>query len=151
MTYELTENQSYDLNFLKQYKVLTSGNKVTFYQDLSPEDIIAVEAHFNEMTQVDRDAFNKEEKRKADITSKADAYILSAYCETKQRKLISLATALIDKSAVQGINLDVNEQALLQQTRDIDAWISSVRDAENAAQADGITIADDVIFPAKLA
>lgn len=68
MIYNLTENQSYDLKFLESYQASTAGNKVTFNQTLSPADITAIEAHFNEMTKAARVTENKRVK---DITDEA--------------------------------------------------------------------------------
>lgn len=59
MIYNLTENQSYDLKFLESYQASTSGKKVTFHQELSADDIIAIEAHFNEMTWAERKAYEE--------------------------------------------------------------------------------------------
>ena len=85
-----------------------------------------------------------EEKRKTDITDKANTHVINSYSELKQRKMLSIATSLQDKQ-IQGLALSVDEEILLQSVRDANTWISSVRDVENTAISDG-ALADDVTF-----
>jgi hypothetical protein len=100
-------------------------------------------------SQADQDLWTSEYgeyKRKIDITDKANAHVLAKYSELKQRKLLSTATALQDKQ-IQGITLTAEEEATLQMIRDANAWITLVRDMENAAIADGVTLAENLVFP----
>lgn len=46
----INENQSYDLSFLEKFQCSTAGNKITFHQELTAEDEIAIQAHINKMT-----------------------------------------------------------------------------------------------------
>ena len=145
MIINLTENQSYGLTFLEQYQCSTAGNKITFHQELSQADIDAITVHINEMTKAEREAFNVEEKRKADIIAKADAKVESLYSTKKQRKLMSISIKLMDKKLIRNQPLTVDDEALLQSVRDVDAEITAIRDIENAAIANG-TLVKDVTF-----
>lgn len=145
-TYNLTENQSCDLKFLEHYQATVSGNKVSFNKELSAADITDIEAHFNEMTQSQRKTAIIESVRLQAITDKATSLIEGKYPPLKQRKLSSVAISLIDKQQMQGITLTAAEVATLQSVRDVDAWITSIRDVENTAQANG-TQPDDIVWP----
>ena len=145
MIINLTENQSYDLTFLEQYQCSKAGNKITFHQELSQANIEAITAHINAMTMAEREAYNAEEKRKADITAKADAEVLSRYSEKKQRKFLSITSKLMDKKLIRSQPLTAEEEALLQSIRDVDDEITAIRTIENTAIANG-TPADEVVF-----
>ena len=84
-----------------------------------------------------------EAKRIADIKAKADSVIESAYSPLKQRKLLSIAVALQDIK-LEGGTLTTEQQTLMQSTRDVNAWITSVRTIENTAIADGTPFSDIV-------
>jgi hypothetical protein len=88
-----------------------------------------------------------EENRKADIKQKADSHVIAKYSELKQRKYLSIAAMLDDKENRLKIPLVQAELDLLQEIRDVNAWITSVRDVENAAIADGVTLAEDMVLP----
>lgn len=88
-----------------------------------------------------------ESSRIRSITDKANAYVLSKYSELKQRKYMSIAISLDDKQYRLNITLSQTELDLLQEIRDVNAWIASVRDTENAAIADGVTLAEEMTFP----
>lgn len=87
-----------------------------------------------------------EDMRVKSITDKANAHVLTKYSELKQRKLLSIQ-AKLNKKEVKGGVLDASELALEVLCEEVEVWISSVRDVENAAIADGVTLADDVVFP----
>lgn len=142
---KLNENQSYDVLFMQKYKPSFSRNKITFHQELSAQDVIDIEAHINAMTQAERDAFNAEEKRKADIIAKADAEVLARYSEKKQRKFLSITSKLMDKKLIRSQPLTPEEEAMLQSIRDVDAEITAIREIENTAITLG-TPADEVVF-----
>ena len=95
-----------------------------------------------EFTQAELDA-----QLVAEIEAAATQWIESVYSPLKQRKLMSVAIALQDK-LLQSIVLTVAEEAALQETRDVNVWIKSVRDVENAAQA-ALTPLDQIVFPVK--
>jgi hypothetical protein len=86
-----------------------------------------------------------EAQRQLGITSKATQIIEAKYSSLKQRKLMSIAIALQDKQ-IQGLTLTTEEEALLQTNRDVNTWITSVRDIENTAITDG-TLLDDIVWP----
>ena len=144
MKYNLTDSQSYDADFLEQFSYFTKGESIIFNQDLTADDIIAIESHFNEMTKAGREVLIKEEKRKADITAKATAHIESQYSPLSQRKLMSVAVALLDKQ-IQGGTLISEELAALQNVRDINAQITNIRALENTA-INNNTPVDEVVF-----
>lgn len=106
-----------------------------------------------EITQAEADALRAptaaeiEAKRKSDITDKANSHILSKYSELKQRKYLSIVAALDDKELRQSVVLTDAELALLQEVRDVNEWITSVRVIENAAIADGATLAENMVLP----
>jgi len=81
----------------------------------------------------------KEEQRKNSITEKANSIINKMYSPLKQIKLMSIAIALQDKQ-LQGKTLTIDEEALLQNTRDANAWITEIRTIEN------IAIDNDILF-----
>ena len=81
------------------------------------------------------------------IESAATQWIESVYSPLKQRKLMSVAIALQDKQ-IQGIILSTDEEAMLQYTRDVNTWITSVRIVENSATA-ALTPLDQIVFPVK--
>jgi len=79
------------------------------------------------------------------ITAEATRIIEAAYSPLKQRKLMSMALALQDKQ-LQGQTLTAAEDANLQLIRDVNAWITGIRAAENAAIAAGTPWAE-VVWP----
>lgn len=94
----------------------------------------------------DEAATRIESERVNAITDKANAHVLSKYSELKQRKYMSTAIALDDKQYRLGLTLTGDELALLQEIRNVNTWITSVRDVENTA-IENKTPSDNVIFP----
>lgn len=75
-----------------------------------------------------------ESQRQATITNYATQIIEKLYPPLAQRKMMSTAIAIQDKR-LEGIPLTVEEQTKMQQIRDINAWITTVRTIENMAIA----------------
>lgn len=86
------------------------------------------------------DSTKAEAIRVKSITDKADAHVLANYSELKQRKLLSIAVALIDKR--DSTVLSTAEDALLQDVRDVNTQITAWRVIENNAIANGDAIGD---------
>lgn len=105
-----------------------------------------------EITQLEADAIRAPSPEEAEvirvneIINKSNLHVLAKYSELKQRKLLSMAVAIQDRQQ-QGITLTSNEEATLQMIRDVNTWITSVRDVENAAIADGVTLAENMVLP----
>lgn len=126
-----------------------NGNVIGFIGEDKRFYPLKHETHLKEIgtikykTQAEIDA-ELEVQRKADVTVKATSVIEALYSPLKQRKLMSIAIALQDKQ-LQGGTLTTKEEALIQNTRDANTWITSIRTIENTAIADG-TLLDDILW-----
>ena len=81
------------------------------------------------------DVSTVEARRLTSISSEADALILSAYDELKQRKMMSYMLKLQSKLIGGGV-LTIGEQTSYDAILSADAWITSIRIIENSCQAD---------------
>lgn len=82
-----------------------------------------------------------EDTRVLDITAKATELIEVKYSPLKQRKMLSIAVALQDK-ILQSETLTADEEALMQNNRDANVWITTIRTIENVAITDGTLLAN---------
>lgn len=96
---------------------------------------------FNELIPLPT-ATDIEKTRVSSITAKADENIEALYSPKKQRKLSSIAIAILDIKMDRTLTAD--EESLLQSCRDANDWISSIRTIENTAITDGTLLADIV-------
>lgn len=62
MKFILTENQSYDMEFLAVYEAKVSGNEILIRKELAQIDIDTITIHINEMTNVERKLKNDNDK-----------------------------------------------------------------------------------------
>ena len=85
-----------------------------------------------------------EDQRVISISTKATKTIEAIYSPLKQRKLLSIAVALQDK-VMQGGTLTTDEEALMQNNRDTNTWITNIRTIENTAITDA-TLLIDIIW-----
>ena len=83
-----------------------------------------------------------EEIRLTSITVKATNLIEATYSPLKQRKLSSVAVSLLDKK-ISGALTD-EEETLLQECRNVNIWIGSIRVIENNAITNAIPLVDVV-------
>lgn len=92
-----------------------------------------------------RTALEKEADRVTSITNKATEIIEVEYSPLKQRKLMSIVIALKDKRDDLGVTLTVEEESMLQANRDVNTWITAIRNIENTAIANG-TALDAIVW-----
>lgn len=114
------------------------ANELFVYDENTAERYIA--KGLTEITQAQYDALSAETpdeietKRLADITAEADQIILNAYSKGKQDKIMMEAIYLTHESKSRALTTE--EDAFMGWAVSVRNWIKSVRDIENACQAD---------------
>lgn len=144
MIYNLTDQQSYDSAFIGKWSYyIKSGGSIVFNQELSAQDVTAIEAHFNEMTQAERDAFNLDLARKKEIKAEAQVRIISHVPEAtaenfiiKELNLLML-NAELDKVVINGGVLGAQQLGLEATFIDIKDKIKTIRTASKDARTNG--------------